>query len=372
MIVRKAFKYRLYPSREQQERLVVQFGHARHIYNWGLKQSQERYRGYCHLANQLPMMKTMEEACWLKEAHSQVLQQALMNLGRAFDNFFDKRAGYPKFKSKRARQSIRYPQPQEKWVAPDGGRIYLSKVGHVRLVMHRPLAGVMKNVTVSETKSGKYFISLQVEVEITEPAFTGGVVGLDLGLRDFVTLSGGEKIERPQYNRKAQRKRRRLARQLSRKKPGSRNREKARLRLARLEERIANQRRNFHHQRSRQLVEENCFIGLEDLNVREMMANRRLAKSIRDAGWSQFVEILKYKGAWYGCRVKKVSRRYPSTKTCPHCSRVVDQLPMGVRQWQCPYCGNVHDRDVNAAVNIKTEALRVLEETTAGAAGSYA
>jgi putative transposase len=179
-------------------------------------------------------------------------------------------------------------------------------VGQVPLVLHRPLEGVMKNVTVSKTKSGKYLISLQVEVQITEPAFTGGVVGIDLGVRDFATLSGAEQMERPQYDRKAQRKR------------------------------------------------------------------RRLAKSIGDAGWSQFVELLKYKGAWYGCRVKKVSRWYPSTKTCPNCGRVVEELPMGVRQWQCPYCGKVHDRDVNAAVNIKTEALRGLEETPAGAAGSYA
>jgi putative transposase len=131
------------------------------------------------------------------------------------------------------------------------------------------------------------------------------------------------------------------------------------LRLARLEERMANQRRNFHHQLSGQLVEANGFIGLEDLNVRRMMANRRLTKSMGDAGWSQFGGILKYKAAWYGCRVKKVSRGYPSTKTCPNCGRVVDQLPMGVRQWQCPDCGKVHDREVNAAVNIKTAALRV-------------
>jgi putative transposase len=223
-------------------------------------------------------------------------------------------------------------------VAPEGRRFYLPKVGQVPRVLHRPLEGVMKNVIVSKTKSGKFLISLQGEVEITEPAFTGGGVGLDLGVRDFVTLSGAEQIERPQYDRKAQRKRRRLAR---------------------LEERMANQRRNFHHQLSRQLLAENGFIGLEDLNVRGMMANRRLAKSMGDAGWSQFVEILKYKAAWYGWRVKKVSRGYPSTTTCPYCGRVVDQLPMGVRQWPCPYCGKVHDREVNAAVNLKTAALRV-------------
>ena len=242
----------------------------------------------------------------------------------------------------------------------------------MRLKIHRPLEGVVKNVTVSRAKSGKYFISFQVEVEIAEPAYAGGEVGIDLGVRDFVALDSGEKIETPKYYRKAQKQRRRLARQLSRKKPGSRNREKARLRLARLDERIANQRLDFHHKVSRKLVEENQFIGLEDLNVRGMMANHHLAKSIADAGWSQFVDMLEYKGVWYGCQVQQVSRWYPSTKTCPNCGRVVDELPMGVRQWECPYCGNVHDRDVNAAVNIKTEALRVLEKTTVGTTGSNA
>jgi len=365
MIVRKAFKYRIYPNREQQQKLAVQFGHARYIYNWGLAQSQDRYPGYNRLAKQLPILKECEDTSWLKEAHSQVLQQALKNLDRAFQNFFDKRAGYPKFKSRRARQSIRYPQPREKWIGLDGRRIYLPKAGYVRLVMHRPLEGVMKNMTVSKTKSGKTFVSIQVEVEMAEPALVGSAVGIDLGLRDFLTLSTGERIEPPQYYRKAQRKRRRLARQLSRKKPGSRNREKARLRLARLDEHIANQRRDFHHKLSRQLVEENCFIGLEDLNVRGMMANHHLAKSIGDVGWSAFIGTLVYKGNWYGCRVEKVGRWYPSSKTCSACGAVMEAIPLHVHEWQCPVCGVVHDRDVNAAINI-------LNQSTVGATGSHA
>ena len=365
MIVCKAFKYRLYPNREQQQKLAVQFGHARYIYNWGLAQSQDGYPGYNRLTKQLPKLKASEDTSWLKEAHSQVLQQALKNLDRAFQNFFEKRGGYPRFKSKRARQSVRYPQPKSNWIGPDERHIYLPKVGRVRLIMHRPLEGVMKNVTVSKTKSGKYFVSIQVEVEIEEPAFVGGTVGIDLGLRDFVTLSTGEKITPPQYYRKAQKKRRRLARQLSRKKPGSRNREKARLRLARLDERIANQRRDFQHKMSRLLVEENQFIGLEDLNVRGMMANRHLAKSIGDVGWSAFIGMLVYKGNWYGCRVEKVSRWYPSSKTCSACGAVMEAIPLYVREWQCPVCGVVHDRDVNAAINI-------LNQSTVGATGSHA
>ncbi|MBC8508189.1 MAG: IS200/IS605 family element transposase accessory protein TnpB [Chloroflexi bacterium] len=361
MIVRKAFKYRIYPNREQQQRLAVQFGHARYVYNWGLAYSEGKYPGYNRLAKQLTTLKASEETSWLREAHSQVLQQSLKNLDRAFENFFSKRAGYPKFKSKRARQSIRYPQPQERWLAPNGRHIYLPKVGHVRLVMHRPLAGAMKNITVSRTKSGSYFVSLQVEMELAEPVYCGNAIGLDLGLSEFAVLSTGEKIAPPQYYRRAQKKRRRLARQLSRKKPRSRNREKARLRLARLDEHIANQRRDFHHKLSRQLVEENGFIGLEDLNVRGMMTNHHLAKSIGDVGWSAFTAMLAYKGGWYGCHIEQVSRWYPSSKTCSTCGAVMEAIPLQVRQWQCPECGVIHDRDVNAAINI-------LHQSTAGAA----
>ena len=193
MIVRKGFKYRIYPNQEQQRKLAVQFGHARYIYNWGLRQSQDKYPGYNHLAKQLPILKKTSETTWLKEAHSQVLQQSLKDLDQAFQNFFAKRGGYPHFKSKRAKQSIRYPQLKENWLALDGRHIYLPKVGHVRLVLHRPLEGAMKNVTVStlvlavpsagETRSGRYFVSIQVEIEMAAPVFTGGAVGLDLGLR---------------------------------------------------------------------------------------------------------------------------------------------------------------------------------------------
>jgi putative transposase len=223
----------------------------------------------------------------------------------------------------------------------------------------------MKNVTVSKTKSGKYFVNIQVEVEIARPIYNGGAVGIDLGLRDFVTLSSGEKMAPPQYYRKAQQKRRRLARQVSRKKPGSRNWEKARLRLARLDERIASQRRDHQHKVSRLLVEENQFIGLEDLNVKGMMANRHLAKSIGDAGWSAFIGMLVYKGDWYGCQVEQVNRWYPSSKTCSACGAVMVSIPLHVLKWQCPVCSALHDRDVNAAINI-------LKQSTVGATGSHA
>ena len=335
MIVRKGFKFRLYPNQAQAELLAVQFGHKRFIYNWRIDQSRERYPGYTTLADQLPEMKASEEFAWLKAAYSQVLQQALIDLNQAFVNFFEKRAGYPRFKGKRARQSIRYPQPKADWIAADHRRIKLPRVGWVKVNIHRPLEGVMKNVTVSRTKSGQYFVSINVEVETKEPEVAGGEVGIDLGLCDFVTLSTGEKVESEEYLRKAERQRRRLARWLSRKQPGGRNQEKARLKLARLDAHIANQRRDFHHKLSRKLVEDH-----------------RLAGSIGDAGWSAFAKMLEYKGQWY-----------PSSRTCSACGIVVESLPLNIREWECPECGTIHDRDVNAAVNI-------LKQATVGITGS--
>ena len=270
--------------------------------------------------------------------------------GSAFQKFFEKKGGYPHFKSKRARQRLRYPQPKPNWMAPDGRQIYLPKVGHVGVVMHRPLAGEMKHVTVSRTKSGKYFVSIQVAVAIGRPIFDGGAVGIDLGLPDFVTLSSAEKLAPPQYDRKAQHKRRRLAR---------------------LDERIANQRSDYHHRLSRRLVAENRLIALEDLNVRGMMAcearcaHRHLAKSISDAGWSAFKDMLVYKGSWYGCQVEKVDRWFPSSKTCAACGTLRETLPLRVRTWACADCGVVHDRDVKCSRNR-------LHQSSVGVTGSNA
>jgi len=356
MIVRKGLKFRLYPNQAQEALLAVQFGHKRYIYNWGIEQSRERYPGYTTLANQLPDLKRSTETAWLKAAHSQVLQQALMDLNKAYQNFFDKRAGYPRFKGKRAKQSIRYPQPKPDWISADQRQIKLPKIGWVKVKIHRPLEGEMKFVTVSRTKSGQYFVSINVEVMTEEPEVTGKEVGIDLGLYDFVTLSMGEKVKPEEYLRKAQRKRRRLARWVSRKQPGSRNHEKARLRLARLDAHIANQRKDFQHRLSHRLVREHRLIAMEDLHVRGMMANHRLARSIGDAAWSAFAKMLEYKGAWYGCRVVKIDRWYPSSRTCAACEFVVDQLPLSIREWACPECGTIHDRDVNAAVNILKQA----------------
>lgn len=367
MKIKKAFKYRLKPNKAQQAALATQFGHARFVYNWGLGRRKEYYREtgkgltYNGLAGQLKPLKNDPETAWLKEADSQTLQQKLKDLDRAYVNFFEGRAKYPKFKSKKARQSIRYPQRFK----VEGNKVYLPKVGWVRVILHRPIEGEMKNATVSKTKSGKYFVSIQCEVEIDEPAYEGGHVGIDLGLKDFATLSTGEKIGSPKHLRQAEKKLARAQRRLSRKVKGSANWDKQRIKVARLYEKIVNQRKDFHHKLSKRLVTENRIITLENLNVSGMLRNHSLAKSISDAGWSQFANFSEYKGRWYGCHTEKIDRFFASSKTCNACGAVNQELTLSDRTWVCQSCGVIHDRDENAAINIRNQSTVGATETNA-------
>jgi len=358
MLKRHAFRYRIYPANEQQKKLAVQFGHARFVWNWGLNLRKTTYKetgkdiSYYQLAGKLVELKGTPEAEWLKEADSQALQQKLQDLERAFTNFFTKRANFPRFKSKRDHQSIRYPQ---RFKFSDA-KIYLPKVGWVKAVFHRPLEGKAKNVTVSKTKTGKYFAAVQCEIEIPEPLLHKGEVGIDLGLKSFLVTSDGEKIDHPRHLQKAEKRLIRLQRQLSRRVKGSKGREKARAWLARQHEKVANQREDFLHKTSRYLVNRYGFIGIEDLNVRAMVRNHCLAKSISSTGWGMFRGMLEYKAGWYGAWVEQVDRFYPSSKTCHSCSYVLPDLSLSTRAWDCPNCGTHHDRDQNAAINILCQA----------------
>ena len=284
-------------------------------------------------------------------------------MDRAFRNFFDGRAGYPRFKSRRAKQAIRYPQRVR--LDLEAKRTYLPKVGWVKTVFHRPMEGKVKNVTVSRTKSGRYYASFQVEVEIAEPVSRGEMVGIDLGLKHFVVLSDGRKIANPGNLIQAEGRLRRLQRQLSRKQKGSQGWEKQRLKVACQYEQVANRRADFQHKLSRSLVDEYGYLALEDLHIKGMIKNRRLAKHISDAGWGQFVRMLSYKGEWYGCQVKSCDRWYPSSKICSVCEAKMVSMPLYIREWQCPICRSYHDRDQNAAINI-------LIQTTVGTTGSNA
>jgi len=357
MLIKKSFKFRVYPNREQQHGLTIQFGHSRFVYNHyrALRESyyQETGKGLSgyDTINLLTKLKKDHEFEWLKEADSQVLQQKLKDLDTAYKNFFKGNAKYPNFKSKRNKQSIRYPQRFKL----NGKKVYLPKVGWINLKQHRPIEGKMKNCTVSRTKSGKYFVSIQCEVEIDEPKFEGAEVGIDLGLIDFITCSNGEKVEPPKYLRKAEVKLKRLQRGLSRKIKGSNGFKKAKLKLARQFEKVTNQRRDFHHKLSKMLVDANKLLGFENLNIAGMIKNHHIAKSISDAGWAQFVQFCEYKGQWYGCYIEKVGRFFPSSKLCSECGKKCQTLKLSTREWACMGCGVVHDRDRNAAVNILNE-----------------
>ncbi len=290
-----------------------------------------------------------------------MLQAKIEDLERAYKNFFAKRAKFPRFKSKRDAQSIRYPQ-RFKF---DENFTYLPKVGWIKTKFHRPLEGRPKNVTLSKTKTGKYFVSIQCEVEMIDPLARDREIGIDLGVKSFLATSEGWKRDNPRHLQQAEKKLKRLHRQLSRRVKGSAGREKARILLARQYEMVANQRRDFLQKLSTKLIGRYGLIGMEDLNVRGMVKNRRLAKAIATTGWGTFRRMLEYKGEWYGSYVHKVDRFFPSSKTCNRCEHVLDDLPLSVREWQCPICGTIHDRDINSAINI-------LNETRAGVARSHA
>lgn len=363
-VIHKSFKFRIYPTKQQQQALIIQFGHSRFVYNWALNRCQEHYKAtgkglYAFDTNrEIVALKRDPDTSWLKQAHSQILQSKSTDLQKAFTNFIEGRAKYPKFKSKNKKQSIRYSQ----WFKVGNKQVYLPKVGWVKAVIHRPIEGEMKNCTVSKTKSGKCFVSIVCTVEIDEPVFEGDHIGVDLGIKDFATLSNGEKIDNPKWLRSFEKKLAKLNRQLSRKVKGSANWDKARVKVARQHEKIANQRRDFQHKLSKRLVDENQVITLENLNVKGMVRNRKLAKSISDASWSELVKQVECKGAWYGCHVEKINRFFPSSKTCSECGYVNHDLTLSDRTWVCAECGVSLDRDVNAAKNI-------LGQSTAGAAG---
>jgi putative transposase len=365
--IKKAFKYRIYPNQEQEAALSIQFGHSRFVYNAALAARKAAYTetgkgiNYNDTAQMLFFWKNIPPLVWLQEADSQVLQQKLKDLDRAYQNFFAGRAEYPQFKSKHQPQSIRYPQRFK----INGSRVYLPKVGWVRTIFHRPIEGQMKNCTVSKTKTGKYFIAIQCEVEQPEPIPPVEVVGIDLGLKHFAVLSTGKKIDHPQYLRKTERQLKRAQRVLSRRQKGSQGREKARLRVAILHEKVANQRQDFLHKTSHQIANQFGHIKIENLNISGMLKNHSLAKSIADSGWGEFTRQLGYKSAWRGGITERIDRWYPSSKTCCVCGWVNQDLKLHHRFWTCQ-CGAEHDRDHNASVNIARF------NATVGATESYA
>ena len=358
----KASYYRIYPTDEQKVLLAKTFGCCRWFYNFALNLTNETYKttgkglSRNEIINQLPQLK--KEFEWLSEVPSQALQQVALDLSSAFLNFFEKRAKFPKFKKKTNKQSVRFPQSCKL----DGDYLTLPKLKKVYCKVSRLPVGTLKSVTVTMTPSGQYLASCLYDdgQDLPEQNSEGKAVGIDLGISHFAITSDGSKYGNPKHYRKYEQKLAKKQKRLAKKQKGSNNRNKARRAVAKVHEKITRCREDFLHKLSRKLVDDNQVIVVENLAVKNMVKNHKLAKSISDCGWGQFCTMLKYKAEWSGKYYIEVDRFFPSSKTCNHCLNQIDSLSLDIRSWQCPKCETVHDRDINAAKNIRDEGLRIL------------
>ena len=363
--VKRAYKYRFYPTPEQAEQLARTFGCVRYVYNRALAErsrawTQEQRRvTQADTSKMLTSWKQGPETAWLTEPSKGPLQAALRHLQDAFNRFWTKQTGYPKFKKKgKTRDSATYFR---NCFTYRNGQIKLAKQSeplNIRWSRPLPEGADPSSVTVSRDSAGRYHISILVDDTITPHPPTETTVGIDAGITTLYTLSTGEKIANPRHEKKDREKLARAQRQLSKKEKGSKNRNKARRKVARIHARIADRRRDHLHKLSTRLVRENQVIAIEDLSVRNMVKNHSLARAISDASWAQFRTMLEYKADWYGRDVVAIDRFYPSSKTCSACGRIVESLPLNIRDWECE-CGAAHDRDVNAAKNILAVGLAV-------------
>ena len=375
--IRKAYKFRLYPTVAQQQILARRFGACRWVWNHFLAERKAIYQltgktmNYNACARSFTDLKRQSALAWLQEGYVVSYQQALRDQDKAYGHFFRRvkngeKPGFPRFKSRNARQAMRFVLRTGCKLSIQDKRIRVPKVGHIRMVQHRRIEGVPKNMTVSRTKSGRYFVSIQCELEMELPEPSGAAVGIDLGLSAFATLSTGEQIAAPRHYRREERRLRLLQRRVSRKRKGSSNRRRAVMRVTKLHERIANRRVDYLHKLSHALTKRHGHIGIEDLNLKGMQQGLNLAKSVSDAGVGEFVRQLGYKGRWYGCEVVKVDRWFPSSKLCSECGEKNDTLTLSDRRWVCEGCGVIHERDENAAANILNESLKISTARTVG------
>lgn len=416
----RAYQFRIYPTANQQRDLSKYFGASRYVWNWALRLIKDNFNHIemlryswggdlktyseedaltmklhgckdtslelfnidatkCSLlltpaarrkAGRLPGNLQHEPGLkdiqpWLHDVPDKILRYSLRNLGTAFKNFFkaDKngaRRGYPKSKSLHDHQSIQF-QGENVRLDTRTGLMSVPGLKNIEVRLHRSIDGKIGTTTISKTKSGKYYVSFQVddgrELPLTKPVSRDRVIGIDVGLASYISTSDGKKIDGLQPLRESEVRLTALQKRLSRKQKGSKNSDKARLKVARAHEKIANQRSDFQHKLSRELVDNHDAIILESLNISGMVKNHHLAKSISDAGWSEFMRQIKYKADWAGKIVIEIGQWEPSSKTCHSCGHKLDKLTLDVREWACPKCGSIHDRDINAAINIKAMGM---------------
>lgn len=358
----RAYKFRIYPNKEQEILIQKTFGCVRFVYNYFLDRRIKAYEAdkttlnYYKCSAELTKLK--KELEWLREPDKCALQTALKNLDVAYQKFFKEHTGYPKFKSKKDRHNSYKTNSN---IAFIDGKIKLPKLGKLKVRDKQVPQGRILNATVSQTPSGKYYISLCcTDVDIPALNKTGKNVGIDLGIKDFAITSGGDKYCNHKYLKQSLEKLAKLQRELSRKTRGSSNRNKARIKVARMQEKIANQRRDYLNKLSTSIVRDYDIICLEDLQIKNMVKNHNLAQSISDVSWAEFVRQLSYKASWYGKKIVKIGKFYPSSQTCHVCGYIhKDTKDLSVREWECPNCHTKHDRDVNAAINILNEGLRI-------------
>ena len=360
----KAYKYRLYPTKEQKQLLERHFGCCRWAYNYGLEKKisawTEHKKRLSRFDIQASMVKLKHKkaTAWLQEVNSQALCASLLNLDTAYNSFFKQHKGFPKFKSKHnSRQSFQVPQ--NTCIEWNKSKLDIPKFSPISIQLHRNFKGTIKTVTISKTSANKYYASVLVETldvpkkpKAIKPSAT---LGIDLGIHSFITTSKGEHISNPAFFKHTEHKLAKVQRKLSHKVKGSNNRKKAKRKVAVVYEHTANQRRDFLHKLSHRLTHENQVktIAVEDLNIKGMVRNRHLSKAITDASWSEFLRMLQYKCNWYGINFIKVNRFAPTSKTCSVCGHVNQELQLKDRTWTCIKCKTKHDRDVNASVNIK-------------------
>lgn len=359
-------KVRVYPTNEQKMTLAKAFGCARWFWNYSLNLTNETYMATgkglsrADIQGMLPQLKKQEETEWLQEPYSQCLQVVALNLSKAFINFFERRAAFPRFKSKQGKQSLTYPQnvkiERDKYLK-------LPKIGLVYAKIHRPIEHSLRTVTITKTPSNKYYASILFDNGKEQPKtkIEGKALGIDLGLNHFAITSDGSKFDNPKWLAKHEQNLKIKQQRLSRRQKGSNNRNKARLAVAKVHEKIASCREDFLHKLSRRIVNKNQVICVENLNVKGMVRNHNLAKAISQVGWGMFCTMLKYKAENEGKVYQEVDRFFPSSKTCNVCLHQVKSLTLDIRYWDCSNCGTKHiDRDLNAAKNIRDEGLRII------------